>query len=157
MLSLLLTDRFTLAYSISGMKSIVHYIWQLLTLKCKLKRKISSTRVWRLAIPFILCSSLDLLFNNVVVFLYNRCNWTKLFYWFLFFFCFCLFLFLLCFLLLLFCFCLFLFFLITQSQAANCKLPTRNEIYNCTFKNTNEVSIIINIYLRLFFYYYYFN
>ena len=74
MLSLLLADRFTLAYSKSGMKSIVHYIRQLLTLKCKLKRKISSTRVWRLAIPFILCSSLDLLFNSVVVFLYNRCN-----------------------------------------------------------------------------------
>ena len=30
-----------------------------------------------------------------------------------------------------------------QSQAANCKLPIRNEIYNCTFKNRNKVSIII--------------
>ena len=24
----------------------------------------------------------------------------------------------------------------------NCKLPIRSEIYNCTFKNTNKVSII---------------
>ena len=38
---------------------------------------------------------------------------------------------------------LFLFFLIIQSQAANCKLPIRSEIYNCRFKNTNIVSIII--------------
>jgi len=30
-----------------------------------------------------------------------------------------------------------------QSQAANCKLPIRSEIYNCTFKNRNKVSIII--------------
>ena len=40
---------------------------------------------------------------------------------------------------------LFFFFLIIQSQAANCKLPIRSEIYNCTFKNTNKVSIIIII------------
>ena len=45
----------------------------------------------------------------------------------------------------------FVLFLIIQSQAANCKLPIRSEIYNCTFKNTNKVSIIIIIYLRLFF------
>ena len=30
-----------------------------------------------------------------------------------------------------------------QSQAANCKLPIRSEIYNCTLKNRNKVSIII--------------
>ena len=54
-------------------------------------------------------------------------------FWFLFFLSF--------FFLLLF-FCLF-FFLIIQSQAANCKLPIRSEIYNCTLKNTKKVSIII--------------
>ena len=37
------------------------------------------------------------------------------------------------------------FFLIIQSQAAFVKLPKRSEIYNCTFKNTNKVSIIIII------------
>ena len=41
------------------------------------------------------------------------------------------------------CFLLLLFFGIIQSQAANCKLPIRSEIYNCRFKNTNIVSIII--------------
>ena len=30
-----------------------------------------------------------------------------------------------------------------QSQAANCKLPIRSEIYNYTFKNRNKVSISI--------------
>ena len=54
-------------------------------------------------------------------------------FWFLFFLSF--------FFLLLFCFVLF--FLIIQSQAANCKLPIRSEIYNCTLKNTKKVSIII--------------
>ena len=39
-----------------------------------------------------------------------------------------------------------------QSQAANCKLPIRSEIHNCTFKNRNKVSIIINcLYFILFF------
>ena len=37
------------------------------------------------------------------------------------------------------------FFLIIQSQAAFVKWPIRSEIYNCTFKNTNKVSIIIII------------
>ena len=32
-------------------------------------------------------------------------------------------------------------FWIIQSQAANCRLPIRSEIYNSTFKKTNEVSI----------------
>ena len=40
-------------------------------------------------------------------------------------------------------FLLLLFFGIIQSQAANCKLPKRSEIYNCRFKNTNIVSIFI--------------
>ena len=47
-----------------------------------------------------------------------------------------------------FCFVLFLFlffFLIIQFQAAFFKLPIHSEIYNCTFKNTNKVSIIIII------------
>ena len=43
----------------------------------------------------------------------------------------------------LFFFLLLLFFGIIQSHAANCKLPIRSEIYNCRFKNTNIVSIII--------------
>ena len=43
----------------------------------------------------------------------------------------------------LFFFLLLLFFGIIQSQAANCKLPKRSEIYNCRFKNTNIVSIYI--------------
>ena len=42
-----------------------------------------------------------------------------------------------------FCFLLLLFFGIIQSQAANCKLSIRSEIYNCRFKNTNIVSIFI--------------
>ena len=41
------------------------------------------------------------------------------------------------------CFLLLLFFGIIQSQAANCKLSILGEIYNCRFKNTNIVSIII--------------
>ena len=42
----------------------------------------------------------------------------------------------------LFCFCFFLIFNNPISSSI-CKLPIRSEIYNCTFKNTNEVSIII--------------
>ena len=42
-----------------------------------------------------------------------------------------------------FFFLLLLFFGIIQSQAANCKLLKRSEIYNSRFKNTNIVSIFI--------------
>ena len=48
-----------------------------------------------------------------------------------------------------FAFGLFCFFLIIQSRQSQaafvmiCKLPIGSEIYNCTFKNTNKVSIII--------------
>ena len=40
-----------------------------------------------------------------------------------------------------FCFCFFLFNNPVSSRI--CKLPIRCEIHNCTFKNTNKVSIII--------------
>ena len=54
-------------------------------------------------------------------------------------FCFVLFLFLCL------CLCLFLFFFLFNNPISSsiCKLPIRSEIYNCTFKNTNKVSIII--------------
>ena len=40
------------------------------------------------------------------------------------------------------CFVFFVVFNNTISSSI-CKLPIRSEIYNCTFKNTNKVSIII--------------
>ena len=40
------------------------------------------------------------------------------------------------------CFCCFFLFNNPISSSI-CKLPIRSEIYNCTFKNTNKVSIII--------------
>ena len=55
-------------------------------------------------------------------------------FWFLF-----LSFFLLCFC---FVFCFFVFFNYPISSSI-CKLPIRSKIYNCTFKNTNKVSIII--------------
>ena len=45
-----------------------------------------------------------------------------------------------------FCFVLFLFLFSLFNgpiSSSICKLPIRSEIYNCTFKNTNKVSIII--------------
>ena len=45
-----------------------------------------------------------------------------------------------------FCFCfVFVFFFLFHNPISSsiCKLPIRSEIYNCTFKNTNKVSIII--------------
>ena len=64
----------------------------------------------------------------------NR-NWDSPDFAILIFFGFCLFCF--CFLLLL------LFFLFNNPISSSiCKLPIRSEIYNCTFKNTNKVSII---------------
>ena len=55
----------------------------------------------------------------------------------------------------LFCFCCLLFIIIiiiiiiiifnNSISSSICKLPIRREIYNCTFKNTNKVSIIIII------------
>ena len=41
-----------------------------------------------------------------------------------------------------FCFCLFFVFFYNSISSSICKLPIRSEIYNCTFKNTNKVSII---------------
>ena len=77
-----------------------------------------------------------------IFFCRNR-NWVSpdlmqvdIFYFFFFFFGFCfVFLF----------FCVFLFFFIFNNPISSrvCKLPLRSEIYNCTFKNTNKVSIII--------------
>ena len=53
-------------------------------------------------------------------------------FWLLFCFCFC------------FCFLFFVFFLFNNPISSSiCKLPIRSEIYNCTFKNTNKVPIII--------------
>jgi len=54
------------------------------------------------------------------------------------------FFFFLAFVLFCFCFCLFLFFFLFNNSISSsiCKLPIRSEIYNCTFKNTNNFSII---------------
>ena len=60
------------------------------------------------------------------------------FVWLLFCFCFC---FLFCFLF----FVLFCFFFNNPISSSICKLPIRSEIYNCTSKNTNKVSVIIII------------
>ena len=49
-----------------------------------------------------------------------------------------------------FCFC-FCFFWNNSISNSICKLPICSEIYNCTFKNTNKVSIIIIIIILLFF------
>ena len=57
------------------------------------------------------------------------------FFWLLFCFCFC---FCFCFL-----FCVFFFLFINNPISSSIrKLTIRSEIYNCTFKNTNKVSII---------------
>ena len=43
-----------------------------------------------------------------------------------------------------FCFVLFFFFCLNNPISSSiCKLPILSENYNCTFKNTNKVSIII--------------
>ena len=52
-----------------------------------------------------------------------------------------LFIFFFAFVLFCFCFC----FLNNPISSSICKLPIRGEIYNCTFKNKNKVSIIIII------------
>ena len=48
-----------------------------------------------------------------------------------------------------FCFVLFLVFVVflfnNPISSSICKLPMRSEIYNCTFKKTNDVPIIIII------------
>ena len=49
-----------------------------------------------------------------------------------------------------FCFC-FCFFWNNSISNSICKLPICSEIYNCTFKNTNKVSIIIIIIFFFFF------
>ena len=59
------------------------------------------------------------------------------FFWLLFYFCFAfVFVFVL--------FFVFFLFINNPISSSICKLPIRSEIYNCTFKNTNKVSIIIN-------------
>ena len=45
----------------------------------------------------------------------------------------------------------FVFFWNNSISNSICKLPICSEIYNCTFKNTNKVSIIIIIIILLFF------
>ena len=52
-----------------------------------------------------------------------------------------------CFLFLFFVLCLFVCFFLFNNPISSsiCKLPIRSQIYNCTFKNTNKVSIIIII------------
>ena len=50
---------------------------------------------------------------------------------------------------LLFCFC-FLFFVFNNPISSSIsKLPIRGEIYNCTFKNTNKVSIIFFLFQKV--------
>ena len=61
--------------------------------------------------------------------------------------------FFLAFVLFCFWFCFGLFFLFNNPISSSiCKLPICSEIYNCTFKNTNKVSIIIIIIILLFFF-----
>ena len=53
---------------------------------------------------------------------------------------------------LLFCFVfvfVFVFVFNNPISSSICKLPIRSEIYNCTFKNTNKVSIIIIIIITI--------
>jgi len=60
--------------------------------------------------------------------------WMCFFFFLFFFFFFCFF----------FVLFFFFFFLFNNPISSSiCKLPIRSEIYNCTFKNTNKVSIII--------------
>ena len=40
-------------------------------------------------------------------------------------------------------FCFFVFHFNNPISSSICKLPIRSEIYNCTFKNTNKLSIIL--------------
>ena len=49
------------------------------------------------------------------------------------------------FLFLFFVFCFYFLFINNLISSSICKLPIRSEIYNCTFKNTNKVSITIII------------
>ena len=60
--------------------------------------------------------------------------------WFLFFFW------------LLFVFCFFLFN--NPVSSSICKLPIRSKIYNCTFKKTNKVPIIIIIFIVTYYYHF---
>ena len=63
-----------------------------------------------------------------------------------------LFFFVFCFLFFVFCF----LFIDNPISSSICELPIRSEIYNCTFKNTNKISIIIIIIVVvviIFFYY----
>ena len=53
---------------------------------------------------------------------------------------------------LLFCFCFCFCFLFNNPISSSIfKSPIRSEIYNCTFKNTNKVSVIIIIILKGYF------
>ena len=50
------------------------------------------------------------------------------------------------------CFCFVLFFLFNNPISSSiCKLPLRSEIYHCTFKNTNKVSITKELYFQYLF------
>ena len=70
--------------------------------------------------------------------------WDFLFYFFLDFFWFCFW----------FCFC-FVFFLFNNPISSSiCKLPIRSKIYNCTFKKTNKVPIIIIIFIVTYYYHF---
>ena len=68
------------------------------------------------------------------------------------FFCFVLFLFLFLIFFLVFVFFSFKFLVFLFNNpisSSTCKLPIRSEIYNCTFKNTSKVSIIIILFFLL--------
>ena len=52
-----------------------------------------------------------------------------------------------------FCFCFCLLFLFNNPMSSSiCKLPIGSEIYHCTFKNTNKVSIVIINFINLIFF-----
>ena len=78
------------------------------------------------------------------IFCWRNRNWDSadlMQFWF-FFLAFVLFCFCFCF----FVFLFFVFFLFNNPISSSiCKLPIRSKIYNCTFKNTNKVAIIIII------------
>ena len=105
-----------------------------------------------LSLLLLLLSLLLLLLTNIAIratyyiFCCRNTNWGSpdlMQFWFLFFIFFFLFFFL---------FSLFCFVSLNNPISSNiCKLPIRSESYNCTFKNTNEVSstVIIIIFFNV--------
>ena len=87
--------------------------------------------------------------NNCYIFCCRNRNWDSpdlMQFWYLLFF---FFFFGFCFVFLFVCVFLFFFLFNNPISSSVCKLPLRSEIYNCTFKNTSKVSIIIILFFLL--------